>query len=871
MAGTGEPSGSPSFHIIARLHTDGTPDSTWGLLNGISMFRYTDTGDHRANAVAIQSDGKVLVAGIADSKWYVGRFTTTGFFDNNFNGNGRIMASIGGVTDEAKSIYTQGGVIYTAGYSDNGSRKAFAIASYDLNGVPNPGFNGTGKVIMPISSESVANAVAITGNGTAIVGSTFNGSNRDATILRLKSDGTPESTFDNDGRRTEDPGYRTAIARGRVVQPDGKLVVAGFTNTDSTGNDFAVMRYNVNGSLDATFGDGGKAMIDFGSVNEDAWGVALMSDGRIVVAGTRADPSSGGFDYAIARLSASGFIDNSFNGNGKLVVPVGTDNDSATGVAVQPDNKIVVVGTVDVSANNTDFGIVRINENGTLDMSFGTGGSGKAIVPVGQERDEARGVKIQPDGKIVVAGTIAIQQNIDFAVVRLTTGGTPDNQFGSLGRQITPVGPNADQVQSVALQSDGKILVAGYTIGPTGTTADAAIVRYTTSGAPDNTFDQDGIVKTSMSPTVSAATAITTQPDGKIVIGGGAAFGQQYKFAAARYLSNGALDDTYGIGGKAVFDIDGGSELAWAVAIDPQGRTVIAGDAQNLFGVVRLKGDIASRKTAFDFDGDSKSDLSIFRPGPAEWWVLKSSDNGNFAAQFGVTTDKVAAADFTGDGKTDIAFFRPSTGQWFVLRSEDRSFFAFPFGTNGDIPVPADYDGDGKADPAVFRPSDSTWYIRRSGDQGTTIAQFGAAGDQPVPADYDGDGRTDIAIRRPSNGQWWLNRSTAGVIAYSFGSGTDKAVPGDYTGDGKADVALWRPSTGEWFVLRSEDTSFYGFPFGTNGDLPAPGDYDGDGKTDATVFRPMSSTWFANKSSGGVLTVTFGAAGDQPLENTYVR
>lgn len=278
----------------------------------------------------------------------------------------------------------------------------------------------------------------------------------------------------------------------------------------------------------------------------------------------------------------------------------------------------------------------------------------------------------------------------------------------------------------------------------------------------------------------------------------------------------------------------------------------------------------SSLRPVFDFDGDGKTDLSIFRPGPGEWWYLKSSSGGNAAAQFGAGTDTMAPGDFTGDGKTDIALFRPSTGFWFVLRSDDFSFYSFPFGTSTDIPAPADYDADGKTDAAVFRPSTFTWFIFNSGG-GTTIQQFGAVGDVPVAADYDGDGKADIAIYRPSLGQWWLQRSTAGTVAYQFGSSTDKTVQADYTGDGKADVGFWRPSTGEWFILRSEDNSYYSFPFGVSTDVPSPGDYDGDGKADAGVFRPSGSTWFVNKSGGGTLIQSFGQAGDLPVPSAFVR
>ncbi|MBP6003394.1 MAG: VCBS repeat-containing protein [Pyrinomonadaceae bacterium] len=275
-------------------------------------------------------------------------------------------------------------------------------------------------------------------------------------------------------------------------------------------------------------------------------------------------------------------------------------------------------------------------------------------------------------------------------------------------------------------------------------------------------------------------------------------------------------------------------------------------------------------RSPFDFDGDNKTDISIFRPAPGEWWYSKSSNGGNGAVTFGTVTDTLTPGDFTGDGKTDVAFYRPSSGNWFVLRSEDFSFYAFPFGTTGDVPVPADYDADGKADAAIFRPSTNTWFINNSGG-GTTITGFGTAGDLPVPADYDGDGKADVAIFRPSLGQWWLQRSTAGLVAVQFGQAGDKTVPGDFTGDGKADVAYFRPATGTWTVLRSEDFSFYAFPFGTTGDVPSPGDYDGDGRMDAAVFRPTTSTWFANRSTAGTLIQAFGQPGDISVPNSFVR
>lgn len=275
-------------------------------------------------------------------------------------------------------------------------------------------------------------------------------------------------------------------------------------------------------------------------------------------------------------------------------------------------------------------------------------------------------------------------------------------------------------------------------------------------------------------------------------------------------------------------------------------------------------------KAKFDYDGDGKTDVSIFRPGPGEWWYNRSSDTKTGVVQFGSTTDKPVPADFTGDGRTDIAFWRPSTGQWFVLRSEDNNFFALPFGANGDIPAPGDYDGDGTDDIAVFRPSNSVWYIRRSSDAQVQFITFGVSEDKPTIADYDGDGKDDIAIFRPSVSEWWQLRSQQGLVALKFGQTGDKAVPADFSGDGKADIAFWRPSSGFWYVLRSDDTLFYAFPFGANGDIPAPGDYDGDGTADVAVFRPSTSIWYLQRTTSGVGIVQFGLSNDVPTPSVYI-
>ncbi len=322
---------------------------------------------------------------------------------------------------------------------------------------------------------------------------------------------------------------------------------------------------------------------------------------------------------------------------------------------------------------------------------------------------------------------------------------------------------------------------------------------------------------------------------------------------------------------------DGAAGDLFGGPVGISGDTVIAGADSDDVGSNNSQGsayifDLRDSIAPFDFDGDNKTDIGIFRPSNGQWWINRSSDSSTFATAFGLSNDKIMPADFTGDGKADITFFRPSNGQWFVLRSEDSTFYAFPFGANGDTPVTGDFDGDGKADAAVYRPSNLTWFISKSSG-GTDIIGFGAANDKPVISDYDGDGRSDIAIfRNGANGaEWWIRRSSdATVFATQFGLSTDKPTQGDFTGDGKSDIAFFRPSNGNWFVLRSEDFSFFSFPFGANGDTPVAGNYDGDGKFDAGVFRPSNTTWYINRSTAGTLIQQFGQTGDKPVPNAFV-
>ncbi|HEY0545376.1 MAG TPA: PQQ-dependent sugar dehydrogenase [Pyrinomonadaceae bacterium] len=300
---------------------------------------------------------------------------------------------------------------------------------------------------------------------------------------------------------------------------------------------------------------------------------------------------------------------------------------------------------------------------------------------------------------------------------------------------------------------------------------------------------------------------------------------------------------------------------------DEAGEIYVVNLSGGLYRLVNPNAPVP-RNVVDDFDGDLKSDLSVFRPSTGVWYIRQSFTNSLRAFQFGQSGDTITPGDYDGDGKTDAGVWRG--GVFYVLRSSDNTVLVQAWGQAGDdARVIADYDGDKKTDFAVLRrtanPGDpAIWYIRLSTTGGMRAVQWGITGDAGVTGDYDGDGLSDVAVYRPGTNSYYVQKSRDGsLLAQQWGnSSSDTIVPGDYDGDGMTDFAVFRFTTGTWYILQSSNSQVRAQAFGTNGDDPVPGDYDGDGKSDLAVVRNSGNlTWYILQSSNNTVQAQAWGAG----------
>ena len=384
--------------------------------------------------------------------------------------------------------------------------------------------------------------------------------------------GDLDPSFGKAGFVTTSIGSSNDTARALVPLPDGRIAVAGFTDT-GMGSDFAVARYLANGTLDPSFGNGGSVTTSLG-INDMAFALVLQPDERLVAAGEKGNDTS--VDAALVRYMPDGALDATFGVAGKVTTVIG-DGSPVVALALQPDGKLVAGGYAHFG-DSFEFLVVRYGSDGRLDPSFGT--QGWVTTAIGQPA-VGQSLILQSDGKIVLAGRADAAGIQAFALARYDTGGTLDASFGESGIVTTAIG-HASEVDALALQADGKLIAAGWTNTGLGTN-EFAVARYDTNGSLDPSFGMGGVVTTSFGGGSDLAHALLVESDGAIVAAGSTTrLGGE--FALARYTNDGSLDPSFGLGGLVTTPIGASGGIVWALGLQSIGKIVAAGSSNDAFG-----------------------------------------------------------------------------------------------------------------------------------------------------------------------------------------------------------------------------------------------------------------------------------------------
>lgn len=687
---------------------------------------FSGSFDHALDSV-IQPDGKIIAAGYTDFhgdvNFAVTRYISDGTLDKTFGpGNGRVQTQIGSSSDIGRTVALQpDGRILVGGSSYNGATFDFAIVRYLANGTPDNSFSGDGKVTTSFGGSSYIISMAVQPDAKIVVAGAYStGSGYDIALARYNPDGTLDATFDGDGKLiTSITGTGNDIAQALTLQPDGKIVAAGYFY--NAPDNFVIVRYNTNGSLDTTFDGDGKVFTALGGDACRVNSVAIQADGRIVAGGYGLGPVD--TDFTLVRYNSDGSLDGTFDGDGTVITPV-TGHNEIRSLDLQPDGKIITAGYSVVPAgksgpSQTKFALARYNSDGSLDAAFDT--DGIATMAIGTTNDVAQSVNVVPNGKIVAVGHTD-NAGPDFAVARFNPDGSPDSTFGK--RVITALEALDDNARSTVIQPDGKIVVAGTS--HTGSDRDFAVARYRPDGMLDTTFGTQGRVVTPVGTSWDSGAAVTLGPHGTIVVAGQSMIGQVNHFAVVRYNPDGTLDTSFGGTGKIITPV-ANSSVATSIARQANGKIVVGGVACGIsecdFAAVRYNTNGSLDTT---FDGDGKVVTSIGENDQANAIAIQPDgkillaggdihvDTGSSFKLLRYNTNGSLDLSFSNDGKVTIPNGSASVVNSIDLQSDGKIVAAgatrdaagdFDFALarlNTDGSLDTSFDGDGRVQTALL-------------------------------------------------------------------------------------------------------------------------------------------------------------------------
>ena len=693
------PGPTPPAGLVVRFDgATGNPDAGFG--GGDGIVTTTDVSPF-VNSIAVAAQGNdVILAGPSSGQTKVLRLLANGSADPTFGTGGSTTLNFGsgsqGPATNGLAIAPSGMIVIGARVF--GSGEDFGIARLTAGGAPDTGFAGDGTVTSDLGAGDELRGIAVQADDSVLAvgrtGTSPQFADADFAIARYTPAGVLDSSFDGDGFAVTDVGAADTAAAVTIdpgvlpgVTSDDHAIVAGTKGTLQSGADLAAARYaTATGTLDATFGNSGLAVHGRELVrnsNDVGLGVAVQDDGKVVVAGNT-DVPDGNADFAVTRFNADGTVDTGFAGDGTAEVDFSGGSDSANDVAVLDDGSIVAFGgTVDQGSGAGDLALARLTSGGTLDPSFGTGGRKTVDIGSSMGPEIPGGLAVQSDGKLVLSGNFNSMSGSGIAAVRLTASGAEDASFDTDGIAPLTVAGAFLQASSVAIQADGKVVVGGgLQVFTPSFGADAAVARFTDTGAPDTSFGGDGVATIDVGPsTFEATNDVVIASDGDIVtVGGSNPTGSDGEIGFASFDdADGSPDAGFGSGGQLTLTSPG-EDFGSGIALQADGKLVASGGDGGDFASIRLS-------------AAGVPDTS-YGPGGRRTLDLGAADN---AAEIAVMGDgRLVLAGSSSDGETsDIAAARLLGDE--VDEDADDDGIANSVDTNPGTPSDGFDDGDGTA------------------------------------------------------------------------------------------------------------------------------------------------------------------------------